>query len=69
MKKITPKVTTDELWKGIIEALFEDFLAFFFPDFVDEVDFTKPLFKEGLTVENIKETIRGKRKKINISEL
>jgi hypothetical protein len=42
MKKITPKVTTDELWKGIIEALFEYFLAFFFPDFVDEVDFTKP---------------------------
>ena len=43
MKRITPKVTKDELWKGIIEALFEDFLYFFFPDFVHEVDFTKPI--------------------------
>ncbi|MGB0985262.1 MAG: hypothetical protein ACPG19_14520 [Saprospiraceae bacterium] len=42
MKKITPKVRKDELWKGIIEELFEDFLHFFFPDFVHEVDFTKP---------------------------
>jgi hypothetical protein len=41
-KKITPKVTKDELWKGIIEELFEDFLHFFFPKFVHEVDFTKP---------------------------
>lgn len=42
MKKITPKVSKDELWKGIIEALFEDFLHFFFPDFTPEVNFTKP---------------------------
>jgi predicted transposase YdaD len=41
-KKIIPKVTKDELWKGIIEDLFEDFLHFFFPKFVHEVDFTKP---------------------------
>ncbi|NJN77380.1 MAG: hypothetical protein HC803_02860 [Saprospiraceae bacterium] len=41
-KKIIPKVTKDELWKGIIEELFEDFLYFFFPKFVHEVDFTKP---------------------------
>ena len=43
MKKITPKIKKDELWKGIIKALFEDFLHFFFPDFIDEVDFTKPI--------------------------
>lgn len=42
MRKIVPKVTKDELWKGIIEELFEDFLDFFFPQFVQEVDFTKP---------------------------
>jgi predicted transposase/invertase (TIGR01784 family) len=42
MKRITPKVRKDELWKGIIEELFEDFLHFFFPEFVDEVDFSKP---------------------------
>ncbi len=40
--KIVPKVSKDELWKGIIEELFEDFLHFFFPEFVHEVDFTKP---------------------------
>ena len=32
----------DLMWKGIIEDLFDDFLYFFFPDFVKEVDFTKP---------------------------
>lgn len=42
MKRIIPKVRKDELWKGIIEELFEDFLHFFFPDLVDEIDFTKP---------------------------
>jgi hypothetical protein len=46
MRKITPKVTnpelSGELWKGIIEELFDDFLHFFFPKFVHEVDFTKP---------------------------
>lgn len=30
-------VTNDALWKGIIEDLLEDFLAFFFP----EVEFEK----------------------------
>lgn len=39
--KITPKVSKDELWKGIIEELFEEFLHFFFPKFVQEVDFLK----------------------------
>jgi hypothetical protein len=42
MRNIIPKVRKDELWKGIIEALFEDFLHFFFSDFIHEVDFTKP---------------------------
>ena len=40
--KIIPKVRKDELWKGIIEELFEDFLHFFFPQFVHEVDYSKP---------------------------
>ncbi len=32
----------DKLWKGIIEDLCPDFIYFFFPDMVDEIDFSKP---------------------------
>lgn len=32
-------LTRDVLWKGIIEDLFDDFLYFFFPDDVDQIDF------------------------------
>src|SRR3989337_3339444 len=31
----------DELWKKIIEDLFEDFVAFFMPDLYPDVDFSK----------------------------
>ncbi len=31
----------DKLWKGIIEDLCPDFLHFFFPDMVDDIDFSK----------------------------
>ncbi|MFK7950282.1 MAG: Rpn family recombination-promoting nuclease/putative transposase [Saprospiraceae bacterium] len=41
MRKLL-KTTQDQLWKGIIEELFVEFLHYFFPDFVDEVDFSKP---------------------------
>jgi predicted transposase/invertase (TIGR01784 family) len=32
----------DKLWKNIIEELFPDFLAFFLPELVHQVDFTRP---------------------------
>lgn len=35
-------IEKDELWKSIIEDLFDHFLHFFYPDFVDQVDFDKP---------------------------
>lgn len=39
------ELTKDELWKGIIEDLFEDFLHYFYPNLVKEVDFRKaPVF-------------------------
>jgi hypothetical protein len=31
----------DVLWKGIIEDLFEDFLHYFFPQYINEIDFSK----------------------------
>lgn len=34
-------ISKDILWKGIIEDLFEDFLGFFYPEKVHEVDFDK----------------------------
>jgi len=34
-------ITADELWKGIIEALTEEFVAFFLPDLYSQIDFTK----------------------------
>ena len=34
-------ISKDILWKGIIEDLFEDFLLFFFPQYVDQIDFSK----------------------------
>lgn len=34
-------INKDVLWKGIIEDLVEEFVHFFFPDFVDEIDFTR----------------------------
>jgi hypothetical protein len=36
------KFSKDMLWKGIIEDLFEDFLHFFFSDYVHQIDFSKP---------------------------
>lgn len=41
-KKPSLSLPRDLLWKGIIEELFEDVLHFFYPDFVDEIDFTQP---------------------------
>lgn len=32
----------DLLWKGIIEDLFAEFLHYFYPKFVHEIDFEKP---------------------------
>ncbi len=34
------KITKDQLWKAIIEDLFEDFMQFFFPKRVKEIDFS-----------------------------
>jgi len=42
MKK-TLHIRKDQLWKGAIEDLFEDFMHFFYPDYVDEIDFSKPV--------------------------
>ena len=33
--------TYDKLWKGIVEDLFEDFLHFFYPNWVHLIDFSK----------------------------
>ena len=41
-KKPSLSLPRDLLWKGIIEELFEDVLHFFYPNFVDEIDFTQP---------------------------
>ncbi len=35
------QVSKDALWKGIIESLIDDFLAYFFPDLVKVVDFDR----------------------------
>ncbi|MFN3316504.1 MAG: hypothetical protein ACK40K_06810, partial [Raineya sp.] len=42
------QVSRDTLWKGIIEDLFEDFLMYFYPDWVKEqIDFSrKPQFMD-----------------------
>ena len=37
-----PIISQDLLWKAIIEDLFDDVLRFFYPKFVEEVDFSKP---------------------------
>jgi len=34
-------LTPDELWKGIIEGLTEEFVAFFLPDLYQDIDFSK----------------------------
>ena len=31
----------DSAWKEVIENLFEDFLAFFFPEIFEDIDFSK----------------------------
>ena len=31
-------IQRDTLWKGIIEELAEDFLHFFFPGFIEQID-------------------------------
>jgi predicted transposase/invertase (TIGR01784 family) len=35
------KIRKDILWKGILEDCFEDFFAFFYPDAVDDFDFSR----------------------------
>lgn len=35
------KIRKDILWKGILEDCFEDFFAFFYPDAVEEFDFSR----------------------------
>lgn len=35
-------VRKDSLWKGIIDKLFKEFLEYFYPKFVEEVDFNQP---------------------------
>jgi len=35
------KITKDQLWKAIIEELFEPFLHFFYPSYVNQIDFEK----------------------------
>jgi len=34
-------VSKDALWKSIIESLIDDFLRYFFPDYVDQIDFDR----------------------------
>ncbi len=35
------KITKDQLWKAIIEELFESFLHFFYTDYVEQIDFSR----------------------------
>ncbi|WP_373549715.1 Rpn family recombination-promoting nuclease/putative transposase [Haliscomenobacter sp.] len=35
------KISKDALWKGIIENLIDDFIAYFFPDLVKIIDFSR----------------------------
>ncbi len=41
MKHSAPSISQDSAWKDIIEDLFEDFLAFFFPPMHADIDFSK----------------------------
>lgn len=34
-------ISKDALWKGIIESLIDDFLVFFFPALIDQIDFER----------------------------
>ncbi|MCB0634397.1 MAG: hypothetical protein KDD15_31910, partial [Lewinella sp.] len=34
-------ISKDTLWKGIIEDLVEEFIQFFFPDYIHQIDFSK----------------------------
>ena len=35
--------TNNQLWKGVIEEMFEDFAAFFMPTLYTQIDFTKEI--------------------------
>ena len=35
--------TNDQLWKGVIEEMFEDFVAFFMPAIYPHIDFTREI--------------------------
>ncbi len=41
MKTNSKQNSQDSAWKDVIEELFEDFLAFFFPVMYDDIDFSK----------------------------
>src|SRR5690606_1590656 len=41
LQKSALMITQDTLWKGIIEDLAEEFVRFFFPDYVGEIDFSR----------------------------
>ena len=35
------KITTDQLWKSIIEDLFEEFIYYFYDDYAQQIDFKR----------------------------
>ncbi len=41
MKTNSQQVSQDSVWKDVIEELFEDFLAFFFPQMHRDIDYSK----------------------------
>ncbi len=42
MRSLMPaKINKDILWKGIIEDCFEDFFQFFYPEWMEKIDFSK----------------------------
>ena len=36
-------IRKDTLWKGILEEFFEEFMHFFFEEYVDQIDFSLPI--------------------------
>ena len=39
--KKTKEISPDELWKAVVEDMFEEFVEYFMPELYKEIDFTK----------------------------
>ena len=56
------QITRDQLWKAILEDLFDDFLRWFYQPYIDQIDFQRPFEFLDQELQKIYPESRSKRR-------